>query len=69
MFPFILGLIQLLLDPSGVTGRNQPFEFAEMPLAALFADATVNPKFVAEYTFPGVITGFYTHLEYIKLVP
>jgi hypothetical protein len=29
----------------------------------------VNPKFIADYTFPGVITGFYTHLEYIKLVP
>ena len=41
----------------------------EMPLAALFADAAVNPKFIAEYTFPGVITGFYTHLEYIKLAP
>jgi hypothetical protein len=28
----------------------------------------VNPKYVAEYTFPGVITGFFTHLEYVKLV-
>jgi len=33
----------------------------------LFAEATVNPKYVAEYTFPGVITGVFTHLEYVKL--
>ena len=50
-------------------GDHKFNEFAEIPLAALFADAAVNPKFIADYTFPGVITGFYTHLEYIKLVP
>ncbi len=42
-------------------------EFASIPLFFLYADATVNPKYVAEYTFPGVITGFFTHLEYVKL--
>jgi len=42
-------------------------EFAEMPMFWLFAEAAVNPKYVAEYTFPGVITGFFTHLEYVKL--
>ena len=50
-------------------GDHKFNEFAELPLAALFADAAINPKFIAEYTFPGIITGFYTHLEYIKLVP
>jgi peptide/nickel transport system substrate-binding protein len=50
-------------------GDHKFNEFAELPLAALFADAAVNPKFIAEYTFPGIITGFYTHLEYIKLAP
>ena len=35
----------------------------------LFAEATVNPKYIAEYVFPGVITGYFTHLEYIKLAP
>jgi peptide/nickel transport system substrate-binding protein len=50
-------------------GDHKFHEFAEMPLAALFADAAINPKFIAEYTFPGIITGFYTHLEYIKLAP
>jgi ABC-type transport system substrate-binding protein len=44
-------------------------EFASIPLFFLYADATVNPKYVAEYTFPGVITGFFTHLEYVKLAP
>ena len=42
-------------------------EFAEMPMFWLFAEAVVNPKYVAEYVFPGVITGFFTHLEYVKL--
>ena len=31
-------------------------------------EAVVNPKYIAEYVFPGVITGFFTHLEYVKLV-
>jgi ABC-type transport system substrate-binding protein len=42
-------------------------EFAEMPMFWLYAEAVVNPKYVAEYVFPGVITGFFTHLEYVKL--
>jgi peptide/nickel transport system substrate-binding protein len=44
-------------------------EFAEMPMFWLFAEAAVNPKYVTEYVFPGVITGFFTHLEYVKLAP
>jgi len=50
-------------------GDHKFNEFASMPLFFLYADAAVNPKYVAEYVFPGVITGFFTHLEYIKLVP
>ncbi len=42
-------------------------EFANIPLFWLFAEAAVNPKYIAEYVFPGVITGFFTHLEYVKL--
>jgi hypothetical protein len=49
-------------------GDQKFAEFAEMPLFWLFAEATVNPKYIAEYVFPGVITGFFTHLEYVKLV-
>jgi hypothetical protein len=44
-------------------------EFADIPMFWLHAEAGVNPKYIAEYTFPGSITGFFTHLEYIKLAP
>jgi len=44
-------------------------EFSEIPLFWLFAEAAVNPKYIAEYVFPGIITGYYTHLEHIKLAP
>jgi len=42
-------------------------EVASIPMFWLLAEAAVNPKFIAEYVFPGSITGFFTHLEYIKL--
>ncbi len=48
-------------------GDHKFNEFADMPLFWLFAEAGVNPKYISEYTFPGSITGFFTHLEYIKL--
>ena len=48
-------------------GDHKFNEFADMPLFWLRAEAGVNPKYIAEYTFPGSITGFFTHLEYIKL--
>jgi ABC-type transport system substrate-binding protein len=50
-------------------GDHKFNEFADMPMFWLRATAGVNPKFIAEYTFPGSITGFFTHLEYAKLVP
>ena len=50
-------------------GDHKFTEFADMPLFWLFAEAAVNPKYIAEYVFPGVITGYFTHLEYIKLAP
>src|SRR5215831_18737405 len=50
-------------------GDHKFTEFADIPLFWLFAEATVNPKYVAGYVFPGVITGYFTHLEYIKLAP
>ncbi|MGE3537530.1 MAG: ABC transporter substrate-binding protein [Candidatus Tectimicrobiota bacterium] len=50
-------------------GDHKFNELAEIPLFWLYAEAAVNPKYVAEYTFPGVITGFFTHLEYVKLAP
>src|SRR5499433_3427507 len=50
-------------------GDHKFTEFADIPLFWLFAEATVNPKYIAEYVFPGVITGYFTHLEYVKLAP
>jgi peptide/nickel transport system substrate-binding protein len=50
-------------------GDHKFNEFTDIPLFWLFAEAAVNPKYVAEYVFPGIITGFFTHLEYIKLAP
>src|SRR5712664_3798295 len=50
-------------------GDHKFTEFAEIPLFWLFAEAAVNPKYVAEYVFPGVITGSFTHLEYVKPAP
>jgi len=50
-------------------GDHKFTEFAAMPMFWLHAEAGVNPKYIAEYTFPGSITGFFTHLEYIKLAP
>lgn len=50
-------------------GDHKFNNFSEMPLFWLFAEAVVNPKYVAEYVFPGVITGFFSHLEYVKAAP
>jgi ABC-type transport system substrate-binding protein len=48
-------------------GEHKFTEFADMPFFWLYAEAGVNPQYIADYTFPGSITGFFTHLEYIKL--
>jgi peptide/nickel transport system substrate-binding protein len=50
-------------------GDHKFNEFADIPLFWLFAEVAVNPKYIAEYVFPGIITGFFTHLEYVKLAP
>lgn len=50
-------------------GDHKFSEFADIPLFWLFAEATVNPKFIADYEFPGTIVGYFTHLEYIRLAP
>jgi len=48
-------------------GDHNFFEFSSMPLFLVHAEVTVNPKFIADYPFPGTISGFVTHLEYIKV--
>ena len=50
-------------------GDHKVNEFAEIPLFWLYAEAAVNPKYIVEYTFPGIITGYFTHLEYVKVAP
>jgi hypothetical protein len=35
----------------------------------LNAEIVVNPKYIANYVFPGLMSGYYTHLEYIEVVP
>ena len=40
--------------------------YAEVPIAWIPAQLLRNPKTVAEYIFPGNITGFFTHFEYAK---
>ena len=51
------------------SGDHKFQECAEMPLFWLSAEAGVHPQYVAEYIFPGSSTGFFTHLEYVKLAP
>ena len=76
--PFIddrLNELGRVLDPGERTrllreiGDHKFNEFAEIALFWLFAEVAVNPRVIEEYVFPGSIPGFYTHLEYIKLVP
>jgi ABC-type transport system substrate-binding protein len=50
-------------------GDHKFSEYAHMPLFWLYAEVAVNPKYVAAYVFPGVITGYFTHFEYVKLAP
>ena len=37
-----------------------------IPLFWLPAEVVINPEIVAEWTFPGSITGFWTHVENIR---
>jgi ABC-type transport system substrate-binding protein len=78
LHPYIEERIEALntvVDPQERTrllreiGDHKLENFADIPLFWLFAEAAVNPKYVTEYIFPGVITGFFTHLEYVKLAP
>ncbi len=44
-------------------------QYVNGPLFWLPAYATVNPKIVGDYVFPGSISGTFTHVEYIKAAP
>jgi peptide/nickel transport system substrate-binding protein len=43
--------------------------FMNIPLHWVPAEAAVDSNIVADYIFPGTITGLYTHPEYIKAAP
>ena len=50
-------------------GQHKYANYAEIPLLWLTADMVVDPDIVADYVFPGSISGIYTHLEYVVPVP
>jgi peptide/nickel transport system substrate-binding protein len=41
-------------------------EFGIIQMFGISTEIMANPSVIAEYVFPGNITGYYTHLEYIK---
>ena len=43
--------------------------FCALPMFDIAPDIAINPKYIESYVFPGFISGFYTHLEYIETVP
>ena len=43
--------------------------FMHVPLFWIPSEAVVDQNVVADYIFPGTITGLYTHVEYIKAAP
>jgi ABC-type transport system substrate-binding protein len=40
-----------------------------LPMFDIAPDIAINPNYIESYVFPGFISGFYTHLEYIETVP
>ena len=44
-------------------------DFGLINMFNLSSEIMVNPKVVAGYKFPGLMSGFYTHLEYIETSP
>lgn len=43
--------------------------FVTVPLFEVFTEMAVDPDVVAEYAFPGAVSGAFTHLEYVVPVP
>ena len=42
-------------------------EFAVIQMFNISSEIVVNPDFVTGYKFPGLMSGFYTHLEYLEV--
>ncbi len=47
-------------------GEANFVNFSNIPLFWIPAEVEVNPKVVSEWTWPGNVGGFYSHLEYVK---
>jgi ABC-type transport system substrate-binding protein len=45
------------------------YEHGIIQMFGLNAEIVVNPKYIANYVFPGLMSGYYTHLEYIEVAP
>jgi ABC-type transport system substrate-binding protein len=67
--------VRKTVDPAKVDGvwrkmGDLAFDrFMNIPLHWVPAEAVVDSNIVADYIFPGTITGLYTHPEYIKAAP
>lgn len=44
-------------------------EICNIPMYNVAPEIAVNTKFIANYVYPGFISGYYTHLEFIDTVP
>lgn len=40
--------------------------YPNIPLVWVFSEMVINPNIVDEYAFPGIISGLYTHFEYVR---
>ena len=64
--------LKLTLDPTKQAdllrkiGEESFTNYQEIPLFWLPPEAVYNPEFVSGYSFPGSVTGTWTHLELIK---
>ncbi len=44
-------------------------QICTLPMFDVAPDIAINPEFIKSYVFPGFVSGFYTHLEYIETIP
>ena len=45
------------------------YDHARLMLFGLYVEMAVNPEYVSNYDFPATTSGYFTHLEYIEIVP
>ena len=73
--PDLEGVVKQLYDTVELEKQDPLFrkagdivfdKYLSLPLFWLRAQATVNPRIVDDYVFPGTISGTWTHVENIK---